>query len=672
MLTINDLIVAFETETGELTAVKGVSLSLAPGETLALVGESGCGKTVLCKSMLKILCERGNIKQGEILLEGKDLVPLHEKEMIPYRGSEIAMVFQDPMTSLDPTMPVGRQIAEVIELAELRKLKAAEAEKVSELKTAEAEQVEIAHAETEAELKGPAEGCKSSNEPVGYNGPAGCKRCMLGAANALSADREADSTETDRRVIRETAPQQAREKNHIKEAAKQQAIELMRLVEIDNPELRYDQMPHHFSGGMRQRIAIAIALAGRPKLLLADEPTTALDQETQAQILALLKKIDTTTIFITHDLSLVEDVADRVAIMQAGEIVETGPVSEIFQHPQHTYTKKLLGYLDYGKGRGHNHKHEETVRGKHLVEIKNIKKYFPLGRKKVHKALDGFSMNIHRGEILGIVGPSGCGKSTLARCIMGMEKLTSGEIIFHNTDNGMPANRVAVPSVSASTDAAVSANCAETAGNAVQYVEGQSAVPENCSSTFSSERQMPLSTCSLQPSFRTKDNWKQMIFQDSDSAFNPRMTIGDIIAEPMKIALKQQKTKGLFQRKPAGSQPFEESTCQFCNAWHEKMSMRDRVIELMKQVELDPALIDRHPYEVSGGQRQRAAIARAISVDPDLIIADEPISSLDISTQAQIVHLFRKLQEERNLTILFIAHDLPMVNHISDRIIEMN
>jgi ABC-type dipeptide/oligopeptide/nickel transport system ATPase subunit len=177
--------------------------------------------------------------------------------------------------------------------------------------------------------------------------------------------------------------------------------------------------------------------------------------------------------------------------------------------------------------------------------------------------------------------------------------------------------------------------------------------------------------CSLQPSFRTKDNWKQMIFQDSDSAFNPRMTIGEIIAEPMKIAEKQQKTKCLFQRKAVGSKPFEESTCQFCNSWHEKMSMRDRVIDLMKQVELDPALIDRHPYEVSGGQRQRAAIARAISVDPELIIADEPISSLDISTQAQIVHLFRKLQEERNLTILFIAHDLPMVNHISDRIIEM-
>lgn len=468
MLTINDLIVAFETEQGQLTAVKDVSLNLAENETLALVGESGCGKTVLCKSMLKILCERGNIKQGEILLEGKDLVPLQEEEMIAYRGSEIAMVFQDPMTSLDPTMPVGKQISEMIE------------------------------------------------------GP----------------------------------------------DAREQAIELMRLVEIPEPELRYDQMPHHFSGGMRQRIAIAIALAGNPKLLLADEPTTALDQGTQQQILQLLKKINIATIFITHDLSLVEDIADRVAIMKDGAIVETGSVDAVFQSPQHEYTRKLLGYLDYGKGRGHNHKHIHEKFTEPLVEVHDLKKYFTLGKHRIHKALDGFSMTIYKGEILGLIGPSGCGKSTLARCIMGMYPATSGEILFH----GAPR--------------------------------------------------------------------KQMIFQDSAAAFNQRMTIGQIIGEPLRIA------EG---RKPS----------------------RQRILELMCQVELDPELFDRKPYEVSGGQRQRAAIARAISTEPELIIADEPISSLDISTQAQIVHLFRKLQEERNLTILFIAHDLPMVNHISDRIIEM-
>lgn len=555
MLKINDLVVAFETENGELTAVKGVSMELAPGETLALVGESGCGKTVLCKSMLKILCERGNIKEGEILLEGTDLVPLRETEMIPLRGSGIAMVFQDPMTSLDPTMPVGRQIAEVIELRERHRAKASGKD---------------------------------------YSGPAGCSRCILGAG--LS-------------VAEETSPEM--DDKAIAAAARKEAIELMRMVEIDQPELRYDQMPHHFSGGMRQRIAIAIALAGEPKLLLADEPTTALDQDTQVQILELLKKIDIATIFITHDLSLVEDVADRVAIMQDGSIVETGPVEEIFENPQHPYTKKLLGYLDYGKGRGHNHKHTETVKDDPLVEIIDAKKYFSLGRKNIHKVLDGFSMTIHKGEILGLVGPSGCGKSTLARCIMEMYPLTGGEIRFHNTQQQEDA-------------------------------------------------------CSLQPSFRNSTNWKQMIFQDSAAAFNPRMTIGEIIAEPMKIA---DKTGG--SSRPRSNGPFADTTCQYCKSWKAKMSMRDRVIDLMRQVELEPELIDRYPYEVSGGQRQRAAIARAISVDPQLIIADEPISSLDISTQAQIVHLFRKLQEERNLTILFIAHDLPMVNHISDRIIEM-
>lgn len=472
LLSINNLVVAFETDQGELTAVKGVSLSLDSGETLALVGESGCGKTVLCKSMLKILCEKGKIKEGEILLEQQDLVPLREEEIQRCRGSQVAMIFQDPMTSLDPTMPVGRQIAEII--------------------------------------KGP--------------------------------------------------------------DARQQALDLMRQVEIDHPEERYYQMPHHFSGGMRQRIAIAIALAGKPRLLLADEPTTALDQRTQTQILKLLKKIDVATIFITHDLSLAEDIADRVAIMKDGAIVETGSVSQVFEHPQHSYTKKLLGYLDYGKGRGHHHKKPAAEAGSPLVKVENLSKYFSLGKKQVHKALDGFSMNLYKGEILGIVGPSGCGKSTLARCIMGLYRPTSGTITYFNEKKAV--------------------------------------------------------------------SWKQMIFQDSASALNPRMTLGQIIGEPLKIAEKRRPSK-------------------------------ERIQAVMEQVELDPDLFDRHPYDVSGGQRQRAAIARAISVEPELILADEPISSLDISTQAQIIHLLSRLRQERGLTILLIAHDLPMVNHISDRVIEM-
>lgn len=482
VLRINNLIVGFETEQGQLTAVKGVSLKLNRGETLALVGESGCGKTVLCKSMLKILCDKGRIEQGEILLEGIDLVPIGERELAQYRGSDIAMIFQDPMTSLDPTQAVGKQIAEVF----------------------------MVHG-----------------------------KCS-------------------------------------KEQAKEKAIELMRLVEIDRAEQRYNQMPHHFSGGMRQRIAIAIALAGNPKLLLADEPTTSLDAETQKQILALLKevqkKIQIATIFITHDLSLVEGFADRVAIMQEGCIVETGTVEEVFSCPKDSYTKKLLGYLDYQRGRGHDHKDKTISERETLISVSNLKKYFPLGRNCVNKVLDGISFDIKQGEILGLIGASGSGKSTLARCIMGIYQPTEGTITYDNK--------------------------------------------------------------------RKRKNWKQMIFQDSSSAFNPRMTVGEIIGEPFKIANK-------------------------------KKLRPEAIRELMRQVELDPELMDRRPYDISGGQRQRVAIARALSIDPEFIIADEPISSLDISTQAQIVHLLKRLQKERGLTILFIAHDLPMVNHISDRILKL-
>lgn len=481
ILKINNLIVGFENPEGELTAVKGVSLALKAGETLALVGESGCGKTVLCKSMLQILCSKGSIRQGEILLEGKDLTGLSEKQSMAYRGGEIAMIFQDPMTSLDPTMTVGKQIAEVL-------------------------QIHGQWAYTEAKVR---------------------------------------------------------------------AVKLMEQVGIDQPALRYHQMPHQFSGGMRQRIAIAIALAGEPKILLADEPTTSLDVKTQSQILNLLKKVQRetgiSTIFITHDLSLVEDIADRIAIMKDGCIVETGTVEDVFQNPNHQYTGKLLGYLDYGKGRGHNHKIGQSY-GTPLVKVDHISKCFTLGRSNRNQVFQGLCMDIYKGEILGIVGPSGCGKSTLARCIMGIELPEEGQISYYNQSK--------------------------------------------------------------------KRNWKQMIFQDSDSALNGRMTVEWIIGEPLRIE--------------EGRRPAEQ-----------------RIAELMEQVELPPELMKRHPYELSGGQRQRAAIARAISVDPELIVADEPISSLDISTQAQIIHLFRKLQQERNLTILLIAHDLPMVNHISDRIIEL-
>ena len=500
LLKINNLIVSFENPAGELTAVKGVSLSLDKGETLALVGESGCGKTVLCKSMLKILCDKGRIRQGEILLADSDLVPLTEEEMQARRGGEISMIFQDPMTSLDPAFSVGDQIAEVLRI----------------------------------------------------------------------------------------------HKGMDKDAAKARAIELMELVQIPDAGKRYGQRPYQFSGGMRQRIVIAIALAAEPKILLADEPTTALDEETQEEILKLLKEVQAKTgvavLFITHDLSIVEDVADRVAVMKDGQLVEEGRVSEVFEEPNHEYTKKLLGYLDYKKNRGHHHRghgalcYDDVQDDKPIVSVRGLDVSFAMDKRTSHHVLKDFDMDICRGEIIGLVGRSGCGKSTLARCIIGLEKY-----------------------------------------------EGNISIADGANI--------------------------QMIFQDTGAAFNDRMTVGEIIAEPLVV--------GGCRRKPSKS----------TRATHNRPGKTDvaaAVENALAAVELDVSFIDRKPYELSGGQRQRVAIARALITKPDIIIADEPLTGLDVSTQAQIVHLFKRLSEENNMAILFIAHDLPMVNHISDRVIKMN
>ena len=479
-LTINNLTVSFETPGGKLTAVKDVSLHLAGGETLALVGESGCGKTVLCKSMLKILCSRGRIEKGKILLDGEDLTAASEREMQSYRGGSIAMVFQDPMLSLDPAFSVGEQIAEVLKVH-----------------------------------------------------------------GGISA-----------------------------KAAKARAVELMDMVRIPDAQKRYSQRPYQFSGGMRQRVAIAAALAGEPDILLADEPTTALDEKTRWEIVRLLKDIQEKTgvavLFITHDLSLVEDIADRVAIMQDGRIVEEGNVAKVFSAPEHPYTRKLLGYLDYKKGRGHNHR--SAASDEPVLSVRKLCKSFRLGRKEKNDVLKDFSMDIYRGEIVGLVGSSGCGKSTLARCIAGIDRPDSGVVEF--------------------------------AGGIRM----------------------------------------QMIFQDSQSAFNDRFTVKKIIEEPLRTGAGRITDAG----------------------------RRDEAVRnVMRAVELDESLAVRKPYELSGGQRQRAAVARALITDPDFIIADEPLTGLDVSAQAQIVHLLKRLAQERGLTILFIAHDLPMVNHISSRIIEM-
>lgn len=507
ILSVENLRLSFHGPQGDVSAVRGVSLQVSAGETLALVGESGCGKTALCRAVMMLHSQHAAIEGGRILLCGREVTAMSEKELEQVRGRDAAMIFQDPMSSLNPTLSIGRQIMEPVLLHQ--------------------------------------------------------------------------------RVSRREA--------------KTQALRLLELVGIPQPGIRFGQYPHHFSGGMRQRAAVAIALAARPRLLIADEPTTALDPDTQDQIMGLLRQLasdrDRAMLLVTHDLGLAEQIADKIAVMKDGQIVETGTAEAVFALPRHPYTKQLLRYARYGKGGSHYHgdigweRHgkaaidgtplpEEKKPDGHplmeeerepLVEITGLTKGFRLGRGRVQQVLEGFDLTVTRGEIVGLVGRSGCGKSTLARCIMGVYEPEAGEIRF----------------------------------------------AEGCR--------------------------KQMIFQDSASAFNPRMTIFDIIAEPLVI------------KKNYGSRD----------------DLRERVYDVMDQVGLERQLAERHPYDVSGGQRQRAAIARALITDPDLLVADEPISSLDVSIQSQIVHLLKRLHDERDLTVLLISHDLPMVEHVSDRIVEM-
>lgn len=486
LLKIENLKLAFHGPDGRIPAVRGVDLSVDAGETVALVGESGCGKTALCRCILMLHSRHADIEEGKILLAGEDVTAQSEKELEAVRGRDAAMVFQDPMSSLNPTFSIGSQIMEPMRIHE-----------------------KISRAQ-----------------------------------------------------------------------AKEKALHLLELVGIDNPQARFRQYPHHFSGGMRQRVAIAIALACNPSLIIADEPTTSLDTATQDRIMELLAKLcrgkDKGLLFVTHDLGLAEEIADRIAVMKDGLIVESGRTKEIFQNPQHPYTQKLLGFARYGKGSSHYHGKVKELTNvqtdrEPMVQIEGLSKYFALGRKAVHTVLKDFNMTVYKGEIVGIVGDSGCGKSTLARCIMGIHAPSDGRIILS----------------------------------------------EGCQ--------------------------VQMIFQDSASAFNPRMTIEQIIAEPLVIR----------------------------NRHMDKQELQDKVYEMMDQAGLGRDLAGRHPYDVSGGQRQRAAIARALITDPDLIIADEPISSLDVSIQSQIIHLLKKLCDERDLTMILIAHDRPMVEHVSDRIVKM-
>jgi len=501
LLEVNGLKIYFHTRNGLVKAVDDVSFTVDAGETLAIVGESGSGKSVTCYSLLDLLPKPpAVIEAGTALFDGEDLLSCSTARMRQFRGNDIAVIFQDPMTSLNPYISIGEQLI----------------------------------------------------EPLIYH---------------------PDKTRTQSR-----------------KQARLQAIELLDEVGIIDPEARFDCYPHEFSGGMRQRVMIAMALINKPRLLICDEPTTALDVTIQAQILELIKKLqktrDVAVIFISHDLGVVAGIADKVVVMCEGTIRETGDTESVFYNSQDAYTKKLLAAIPEGAKLLPNRAEQDQP----LVKVRDLKTYFTdfskaAEGKKVIKAVDGVSLDIKRGEILGLVGESGSGKSTLGRSILQLAPNTEGTVTFDGSLLGELSPKNLVP-------------------------------------------------------------WRrrmQMIFQDPYASLNPRMTVYETLAEPLLY-------HGLADRK----------------------SIDQQVRQLMDDVGLAHSQMRKYPHEFSGGQRQRIAIGRAIATKPELIIADEPVSALDVTIQAQILDLILALVERHNLTMLFISHDLSVVRYISDRVMVMN
>ena len=631
ILEVRDLQLAFLGVNGRVEALRGVNLAVAAGEIVALVGESGSGKTALCRAALGLHANHAVIEHGGIWLAGQDTSTLTEKEWCALRGRVASMVFQDPMSAFDPVYPIGQQIAEVLLLhpecstgREIEKRTDAAAPLLlhpasltDRGSTREAKRVPRDALRTNL--------CQETNCPLIKNdSSSGEKIALMPRIRQIA---QAEMTHLCRKKQQE-----------LRRSAEAETVALLAKLGFDEPARRARQYPHEFSGGMLQRAAIALAMIAKPRLLIADEPTTALDIETQQEIMALLREScarqGCSMLFVTHDLGLAEQIADRIVVMKDGSIVEEGQSEQIFRDPQHAYTKKLLGYAAYGKGSSHYHgriraaEQEEIIQKETkqtakeaddvLLSIRVLSKSFPLDKHTRKQVLHDVSLAIHRGEIVGLIGPSGVGKSTLARCIMGICAPDNGEVIIR---------------------------------------EGARI---------------------------------QMIFQDSAAAFNPHMTIAEIIAEPLVLQARRQRrtvVRRCFAKAAAGCDAAEKHAAgaghtdsadsadgQRCTRAVGKMSraaLREKVLAVMRQAEIEPELADRHPYDVSGGQRQRAAIARALITEPDLIICDEPISSLDVSLQADIIHLLKKLQEERGLSLILISHDLPMVEHISDRIVKL-
>jgi len=504
LLEIKDYHLDIESFDGKLHVLKNINMSITAGETVGIVGESGSGKTLLVRSIMGLMPAQARITQGQIHFQGQELTTLDEKGWRKIRGARISMIFQDPMTYLNPLFSIFQQIGDVI---------------------------------------------KAFHRETGRDKP---------SSRALHA----------------------------------RATELLEQVGIANPHRVLDQYPHQLSGGMRQRVLIAMALAGEAELLIADEPTTALDVTIQAQVLDLINeivsKLNLTVIMISHDIGAIAHVAKRVMVMYQGEIVEEGMIDDILHKAKHDYTKKLLAAvlpLDKVEKAPSPVLSVITQPEKNtLIEVEGLEKIFHLKGAQEFKAVDDVSFTVAQGETFGIVGESGSGKSTIARLILRLLEPSNGKIL----------------------------------------VEGQD-------------------IAKLAPKhLRQQRKHMQLVFQNPHSALNGRHNILDAIAEPLRIQTKMS--------------PRERER---------------RVEELLDIVQLPRLFKYRYPHELSGGQKQRICIARAVALNPKLLVLDEPTSALDVSVQAQIIDFLNELRQELNLTYIFISHDLAVIRHICDRVMVM-
>ena len=485
LLEVRDLSVEFHTAGGTVHAVKSVSYHLDKGETLAILGESGSGKSVSSAAIMNLIdMPPGRITSGQVLLEGRDLLAMRPEERREINGRRIAMIFQDPLSHLNPVYTVGWQIREAM------------------------------------------------------------------TTHGQGTDE-----------------------------ARRETLRLLGRVGIPDPEQAMGKYPHEFSGGQRQRVMIAMALALKPDLLIADEPTTALDVTVQAEVLSLLKELQRETgmavLIITHDLGVVAEIADRVVVMEKGALVEAGSVREVYKNPQHPYTRKLVAAAP---GRGAMH--QPGAPAEPLLSVRNVTKTYG-----AFEALKGVSFDLRAGETMAVVGESGSGKSTLARALLRLDEPDSGSAHWKGRD---------------------------------------------------------LFTLSPAELFRLRRDL-QMVFQDPTQSLNPRMTVFQLVSEAWVIHPDIQP----------------------------KSKWRERVAELLVQVGLSPAHMSRYPHQFSGGQRQRIAIARALALEPQLIICDEAVSALDVSVQAQVIQLLDRLRREMGISFIFIAHDLPVVCDFADYVMVM-